>query len=187
MLLRTVLALTSTETSDGGRLTRQFLSDCWTAISAWTTLPAGFLGGMVGVGGGMERKGSGLAHGGRHHAINIPRASSACRGRRRRWALGRWRAAVWRRSNGRTALETRVDALHQLATRPAPILLPRIPPRCNCPRDITANTHTLPALSSTQCTSHLGRHGAAYHECASQLQRAGRFVHRASAQHHAPS
>ena len=43
----TVFAFTSTETSEDGRLTRQFLSDCCRATSAWTTLPAGFLGGMM--------------------------------------------------------------------------------------------------------------------------------------------
>jgi hypothetical protein len=44
----TAFAFTSTETSDAGRLTRQFLSDGCRATSAWTTLPAGFFGGMMG-------------------------------------------------------------------------------------------------------------------------------------------
>lgn len=44
----TVLAFTSTETSDDGKLTRQFFNDWCRATSAWTALPAGFLGGMVG-------------------------------------------------------------------------------------------------------------------------------------------
>src|SRR5690242_4593285 len=43
----TALALTSTETRAAGRLTRQFFSDGCRATSACTTLPAGFLGGMV--------------------------------------------------------------------------------------------------------------------------------------------
>lgn len=43
----TVLAFTSTETNVEGRLTRQFFSDCCRATSAWTTLAAGFFGGMM--------------------------------------------------------------------------------------------------------------------------------------------
>jgi hypothetical protein len=43
----TAFAFTSTDTSVEGRLTRQFLSDCFNATSACTTLPVGFLGGMA--------------------------------------------------------------------------------------------------------------------------------------------
>lgn len=43
----TVFALTSTETSDEGRLTRQFFRDCCSTISACTTWPAGFFGGAI--------------------------------------------------------------------------------------------------------------------------------------------
>jgi hypothetical protein len=46
-ILLTVLAFTSTETSEDGRLTRQFFNDCCNATSAWTTFPAGFFGGMT--------------------------------------------------------------------------------------------------------------------------------------------
>lgn len=42
-----MFAFTSTETSEGGRLTKQFLSDCCRATSACTVLPAGFFGGMM--------------------------------------------------------------------------------------------------------------------------------------------
>ena len=44
----TVLAFTSTETSDEGKLTRQFFSDWCRETSAWTALPAGFFGGIAG-------------------------------------------------------------------------------------------------------------------------------------------
>lgn len=43
----TVRAFSRTETSDAGRLTRQFFSDCCNAISAKTAWPAGFFGGAM--------------------------------------------------------------------------------------------------------------------------------------------
>lgn len=87
-MARTVFALTSTDTSDDGKLTRQFLSDWCKTTSAWTTLPAGFFGGIAGgesVNGEWREQNDGC------YILASPSASlslPASRGRRRPWAQG---------------------------------------------------------------------------------------------------
>jgi hypothetical protein len=81
----TAFAFTSTDTRVEGRLTRQFLSDCFNATSAWTTLPAGFLGGMA-----VDVRTEASAG----HSYSMPLVNAGAlppsRGRRRRCMARRW-------------------------------------------------------------------------------------------------
>jgi hypothetical protein len=136
---RTVFALTSTETSDGGRLTRQFLSDCCRTTSAWTTLAAGFLGGIAREDGGeVENAECRLRQLFPPSAASLsPRAEVVGAGDPQAVAGG-GRRQMAAPSNRSTALETRVDAPSK--QRAQPDFATAHPPRCNCPRDITQHT-----------------------------------------------
>lgn len=130
----TVLAFTRTDTSEEGRLTRQFFNDWCSATSAWTTFPAGFLGGMTDVENEVWRR----------QQTASPLLLADCRAlppKPRSSALGgsprvprRWqKCSQWRSSRG-----TRPDALQRDQTSPIlrstcpKLLLP--PPRDISPR-----------------------------------------------------